>query len=114
MVWLMPGARETRFALILLLTWLVSIAGFAHIIAGSVDVSFLIFSDQASVADYLWRFFALTLLGNIVGGVTLVTVLNYDRWRAKCRHEIWLFYADPELVVGALQHGGRNSAHLEG
>jgi len=58
---------------------LVSIAGFAHIIADSVDVSFLIFLDQASVADYLWRFFAPTLLGNIVGGVTLVAVLNYGQ-----------------------------------
>ena len=79
MVWLMPGARETRFTVILLLTWLVSVAGFAHVIAGSVDVSFLIFSHQASVADYLWRFFAPTLVGNVVGGVTLVAVLNYGQ-----------------------------------
>ena len=78
-VWLMPGARETRFAVILLLTWLVSVAGFAHIIAGSVDVSFLIFSDQASISDYLWRFFAPTLVGNVVGDVTLVAALNYGQ-----------------------------------
>jgi formate/nitrite transporter FocA (FNT family) len=83
MVWLMPGARETRFAVILLLTWVVSVAGFAHIIAGSVDVSFLVFSNQASAIDYLLRFFVPTLLGNVVGGVTLVAVLNYGQVAAE-------------------------------
>lgn len=88
MVWLIPGSGESRSAVIVLLTWLVSIAGFAHIIAGSVEVSFLVFSDQASVADYLWRFFFATLLGNVLGGVTLVAALNYGQVRAKCRRDL--------------------------
>ena len=79
MVWLMPGAREARFAMIVLLTWLVSLAGFAHIIAGSVDASFLVLSGQASLLEYLGGFFAPTLIGNVVGGVTLVAVLNYGQ-----------------------------------
>ena len=79
LVWLMPGSGELRPAIIVLLTWLVSVAGFAHVVAGSVDASFLVFSDQASIGDYLWRFFAPTLLGNSVGGVTLVAVLNYGQ-----------------------------------
>ncbi|MGI4748914.1 MAG: formate/nitrite transporter family protein [Janthinobacterium lividum] len=76
MVWLMPGAGESRAAVIVLLTWLVSVAGFAHIIAGSVDASFLVLSNQASIVDYVWRFFTPTLLGNVIGGVTLVAALN--------------------------------------
>lgn len=79
MVWLMPGSGGSRSAVIVLLTWLVSLAGFAHVVAGSVDASFLVLSNQASVADYLWRFFAPTLLGNAIGGVTLVAVLNYGQ-----------------------------------
>ncbi|WP_131114751.1 MULTISPECIES: formate/nitrite transporter family protein [Lichenihabitans] len=79
MVWLMPGAGESRSSLIVLLTWLVSVAGFAHIIAGSVEVSFLVVSDQASLADYVGRFFVPTLLGNVLGGVTLVSALNYGQ-----------------------------------
>lgn len=79
LVWLMPGAGEARFTVIVLLTWLISLAGFAHVVAGSVDASFLVLSSQASVADYLWRFFTPTLLGNIVGGTALVAVLNYGQ-----------------------------------
>ena len=79
MVWLMPGAGGSRFAVIVLLTWLVSLAGFAHIVAGSVDASFLVLSNQASATDYLWRFFVPTLLGNAIGGVALVAALNYGQ-----------------------------------
>ncbi len=79
LVWLMPGSGEARSVVIVLLTWLVSVAGFAHIVAGSVDASFLFLTGQASAADYLWRFFTPTLLGNIVGGVTLVAALNYGQ-----------------------------------
>jgi formate-nitrite transporter family protein len=79
MVWLMPGSGESRAAVIVLMTWLVSLAGFAHIIAGSVDVSFLVVSGEAGVADYLWRFFIPTLLGNVLGGVTLVAALNFGQ-----------------------------------
>jgi formate-nitrite transporter family protein len=79
MVWLLPGSGESRPAVIVLLTWLVSVAGFAHIVAGSVDASFLTLTGQADTADYLWRFFIPTLLGNIIGGVTLVAALNYGQ-----------------------------------
>ena len=41
--------------------------------------SFLVLSGQASAADYLWRFFVPTLLGNVLGGVTLVAALNYGQ-----------------------------------
>lgn len=79
MVWLMPGSGSARPAVIVLLTWLVSVAGFAHVVAGSVDASFLVWSGQASVAEYMWRFLVPTLLGNVLGGVTLVAVLNYGQ-----------------------------------
>ncbi len=75
----MPGSGEARSAVIVLLTWLVSVAGFAHIVAGSVDASFLVLTGQAGTADYLWLFFTPTLLGNIVGGITLVAALNYGQ-----------------------------------
>ena len=79
LVWLMPGAGGARSAVIVLLTWLVSVAGFAHVVAGSVDASFLVLTDQAGMSDYLWRFFTPTLLGNILGGVALVAALNYGQ-----------------------------------
>ena len=79
LVWLLPGAGGSGAAVIVLLTWLIAVGGFSHVIAGSVDASFLVWSHQASVVDYLWRFLLPTLIGNVVGGTTLVAVLNYGQ-----------------------------------
>jgi formate-nitrite transporter family protein len=79
MVWLMPAAGEARSAVIIFLTWLVSVASFAHVIAGSVDAAFFVLAGKAGLADYAGRFFAPTLLGNIIGGVALVAVLNFGQ-----------------------------------
>ena len=61
----------------LLLTYVVAIAQLPHIVAGSADVAFAVWSGHASIADYLWRFLVPTLLGNTVGGVALVAFLNH-------------------------------------
>jgi formate-nitrite transporter family protein len=79
MVWLLPAAESARPMVILIVTYVVALGEFAHIIAGSVDAFYLVASGAASYADYAWKFFAPTLLGNVVGGVALVAVLNYGQ-----------------------------------
>ncbi len=79
MVWLLPGAGGMRPVVIMIVTYVVAIAGLAHIVAGSVDSAYLVWTGAATVSDYVWRFFLPTLLGNVLGGVTLVAVLNYGQ-----------------------------------
>ena len=79
MVWLLPAADGMRPVVIILITYVVAIGGFAHIIAGSIDAFYLVETGEARVSDYLWRFFLPTLIGNVIGGVALVAVLNYGQ-----------------------------------
>lgn len=79
MVWLLPSAEGARPAIIVAITYVIALGGFSHIIAGSVDCAFLVFSGAAGWGDYVGRFFIPTILGNIVGGVALVAVLNYGQ-----------------------------------
>ncbi|MCB8821520.1 formate/nitrite transporter family protein [Microvirga rosea] len=79
MVWLLPGAETGRAFIILIITYVVAIGGFSHLIAGSVDGFYLVETGQATWADYAMRFFVPTLIGNILGGVTLVAVLNFGQ-----------------------------------
>lgn len=76
MVWLLPAAEHSRLAMIVLPTYLISLAHLAHSIAGSTDVLYLVLTGGADFADYL-RFVSIALLGNVIGGVTLVAVLNH-------------------------------------
>ena len=77
MVWLLPSARTARILVIMVLTYIVGIGRFSHIIAGSVDSAFAVFSQTASVRDYLLGFLLPTLLGNTIGGVGMVALLNH-------------------------------------
>lgn len=77
MVWLLPAADTARVNVIIIVTYVVGLAGLAHIVAGTVEVLYLVTTGVASVGDFLGRFMLPTLLGNIVGGVSLVAVLNH-------------------------------------
>jgi formate/nitrite transporter FocA (FNT family) len=79
MVWLLPSADAMRPVVIIIITYIVGIGSLAHVIAGSIDASYLVHAGQAAFGDYLWKFFVPTLLGNVAGGVALVAVLNYGQ-----------------------------------
>ncbi|HEX6098147.1 MAG TPA: formate/nitrite transporter family protein [Thermoanaerobaculia bacterium] len=81
-VWLMPFAEAARVGVIVILTWLISAGHFVHIIAGSVEVGFLVFVGARTWADFLGSFFVPALLGNIIGGVALVAAINHAQAKA--------------------------------
>ena len=78
-VWLLPAAQQHRLHIIIILTYFVGLGGFAHIIAGSVEVFYGVSVGQISWAICIGGFIAPTLIGNIVGGASLVAALNYGQ-----------------------------------
>jgi formate/nitrite transporter FocA (FNT family) len=77
MVWLLPSARSAKLWVIILLTYLVALAHLPHIIAGSVEVAFAVLTGARPFADYWTDFFVPTLIGNSLGGICLVAMLNH-------------------------------------
>lgn len=77
MVWMLPAVKGGRLGVIVLMTYLVGLGGFAHVIAGASEVFYAAVRGEAAWGAVLLRFLAPTLLGNILGGVTLVTALNH-------------------------------------
>jgi formate-nitrite transporter family protein len=77
MVWMLPSARSARLFVILILTYVVALGHFPHIVAGSVEAAFVVFSGDAGMADYLTGFLLPVLLGNCLGGIALAALLNH-------------------------------------
>lgn len=77
MAWMLPSAKSARLFVILLITYMVALGGFPHIVAGSVEAAFAVFQGTASWHEYLTGFLLPTLAGNTVGGVALVALLNH-------------------------------------
>lgn len=83
MVWLLPFAETWRVAIIILLSYLIGIAHFDHVVAGSVEVLYVVAVGQLTLGDFLVRFFLPTLIGNMIGGIALVAFLNHAQAVAK-------------------------------
>jgi formate/nitrite transporter FocA (FNT family) len=77
LVWLLPAAESARVWVIVIVTWLIGIGHFSHVIAGATEVFALASTGDASWGEAFGGFIAPTLIGNIIGGVALVACLNH-------------------------------------
>jgi formate/nitrite transporter FocA (FNT family) len=77
MVWLMPAAGAARILVIVAVTWLIAVARFSHVIAGSAEGAFAMFHGAIRASDYLVGFLLPALIGNSIGGVVFVALLNH-------------------------------------
>lgn len=78
-VWLLPSAEAAKFHVILLLSYLIGIAGFAHIVAGSTEAFLLVLTGKLGAFEMLWHFTLPTLAGNIIGGTALFALVAYGQ-----------------------------------
>ena len=81
LVWMLPNARGFEIWVIVLPTYLIAIGGFAHVVVGSMEVWLLVLSNELQVVDGLRGFIAPALLGNILGGTVLFSLLAYGQVR---------------------------------
>ncbi len=84
LVWMLPSSENTEFFVIGLLTYLIALGDFTHVIAGSVEAFYLWVQHAATTGEVFLHFLLPTLAGNIVGGTVLFGVVSY----AQVREEI--------------------------
>ena len=77
MVWLIPAAESARFYVIVLMTYLVGVGGFTHIVAGSVGAFLLVAAGELGIGHMLTHFTLPVLVGNIVGGTVLFALISH-------------------------------------
>lgn len=83
MMWLLPAAKGSRVHVIIIMTYVLALGEFSHIVAGSVDCAFMVQMGKVSLSEYVLAFFIPTILGNVIGGTTLVALLNYGQVAAE-------------------------------
>ncbi|MFD2190716.1 formate/nitrite transporter family protein [Pistricoccus aurantiacus] len=82
MVWLLPAAGQAKIGVILIITYLVAIGGFTHIIVGSTEVLYLVFDGKVSFGVYLIDFVLPVLGGNVVGGTFIFALISHAQIRS--------------------------------
>lgn len=77
--WSLPNAREQAFFVIFAITYLIGIAGFSHSVVGSNEAFLVIFSGQGAPLTVIFGFLLPAILGNLVGGAGLFSVLAHGQ-----------------------------------
>ena len=70
----------------LLVTWLIAVAGFTHAIAGSVEIMVLVFAGEISFMRGFVELALPVLAGNVVGGTFLFAALAYAQVHSELGH----------------------------
>ncbi len=79
MVWLLPSASAAQFHIIVVMTYLIAVSGFAHIIAGSFEGYMLVVNGRLAISSLVVGFALPALIGNIVGGTVLFSMIAYGQ-----------------------------------
>jgi len=79
MVWMLPAAETAKIPVIVLMTWLIGVGGFAHVVAGASEVFYAAWRGEATWAQATFGFVLPALIGNMLGGITLVAALNHGQ-----------------------------------
>ncbi len=81
MAWLVSAVQDTisQIFVVWMLAVMIPLLDLTHSIAGASEVLIAVFSGQATWFQYLFAFQIPTTIGNILGGVILVAILNYGQ-----------------------------------
>lgn len=82
MVWMIPSMENAKIWIIVLITYLMALGDFTHIVVGSVEASYLVWAGEQSWADFWLQFALPTLAGNIVGGSFIFALISHAQVRS--------------------------------
>jgi formate-nitrite transporter family protein len=82
--WILPNARGTEFWVITLVTYVIALGGFSHVVAGAAEAWLLMLTGQMSFAGAVGGFILPALAGNMIGGTGLFAVVAHGQ----VHHEI--------------------------
>ncbi len=78
LVWMLPSGGAS-FLIILTFTWLIAAGEFAHVIAGAVEMAYLIVTGEMSLFGGLFGFLLPVFVGNVVGGTIVFALLAWGQ-----------------------------------
>lgn len=81
LTWMLPESEGSKFWVILAITYVIALGGFAHVVAGSVAASLLLIAGEISLATAFGGLILPALLGNILGGTALFSLIAYGQVR---------------------------------
>lgn len=82
MVWMLPNAKGFAIWVIVVATYLIALGEFSHVIVNSVNAFVLVLGGDVGFS-FLYEFLLPVLVGNVIGGAFLFSLLAYGQVRGE-------------------------------
>ncbi len=76
-IWLLPFAETARVGVVIIITYIIGLGEFGHIIAGLVEAWYMLLVGGVIWEQFVLAFLLPVLLGNVIGGISFVAIVNY-------------------------------------
>ncbi|MGM0544066.1 MAG: formate/nitrite transporter family protein [Pseudomonadota bacterium] len=81
LVWLIPAAGQAKVWVIIIITYVMAIGEFTHIVVGASEAVYLLLAGTIGWSELLFRFGLPTLVGNVIGGTFIFALISHAQIR---------------------------------
>ena len=85
LVWMRPSSGENFLGLILLVTYVIAVADFTHVVVGSCEIFLLAWSGQGALGVMMLTNILPTMIGNVIGGPVLFALIAWAQIRRELK-----------------------------
>lgn len=85
LVWMRPSAGESFLGLIFLVTYVIAVGDFTHVVVGSCEIFLLAWSGEGALGEMMLTNILPTLMGNLLGGTVLFALIAWVQIRRELR-----------------------------
>lgn len=85
LVWILADTQGGKLLTVFVITYVIAVCGFAHVVAGGVEMAALVFAGEKSAYAAIFGFMVPALIGNMIGGTLLFSLLAYGQIRNELR-----------------------------
>lgn len=82
MVWMIAALDNARIWIIVMITYLMALGDFTHIVVGAAEVSYLVWAGELPWSEFWLGFAGPTLAGNIIGGSFIFALISHAQIRS--------------------------------
>lgn len=82
LVWMIAALDNARIWMIIMVTYLMALGDFTHIVVGAAEVSYLVWAGELPWSEFWMTFAGPTLAGNIIGGSLIFGLISHAQIRS--------------------------------
>ena len=85
LVWMRPSSGESFLGLIFLVTYVIAIGDFTHVVVGSCEIFLLAWAGEGALGAMMIGNVLPTLIGNVIGGTALFALIAWVQIRRELK-----------------------------